>query len=87
VTKLFKKVDTSDGREILSAYYKVASINEANDKAQAVIRIVSERDLAEDQISISLYSQGLQIILHGHSKNPISQDDWAIAEEIEATLR
>lgn len=82
----WRKVDTEDGREILFALYKVEDINEAYNKAGDIIRIINENNAApESQVSLS--SENVTIVLHGHSKMPITQKDWEIAKQIGLCLR
>jgi len=86
MTEIWKKLETDDKREFLYAVYKVANIGEANRKAQLVIPIIIEHNIAEES-EISITSDRLRIVLHGHSKDSISQKDWAITEEMQEALK
>lgn len=82
----WNRVDTEDGREILFAWHKIADINEGYKKMADVIRIINENNIA-DESQISLTSDSMTIVLHGHSKEPITQKDWNIARQIETSLK
>lgn len=79
------KVSTTDGREFLSALYRVDSLEEANDILQKLLPIIIEHNAQYDsQISIS--SKDILVILHGHSTQPLNDSDWKLAHELESFL-
>ena len=78
-------MDTEDGREILFALHRVKSIAEAYQKTADVIRIAQDNNMI-DGLYISLSQVDLTITLHGTSKEKITQDDWKVAGQIEASL-
>lgn len=81
----FKKLNTEDGREFLYVLRPAASLEQSHKIAKGVIDIINKHHVAEES-SMDLSSDAINIVLHGHSKEPITEKDWEVAKEIEAYL-
>lgn len=81
----WRKTSNPDGSEALFGAFKVTDIEEASAKAGKAIKIIKSH--REDKHShMSLSCEGLAIMLHGISKEKVTDKDWAIAEEIRKAL-
>ena len=84
----WKQRKTRDGNEeMLFASLPVSSLKEANLKAGIVIdTLKSYGTVTNENSHISIFSDGLVIILYGQSKKEITEQDWAMARDVEYQL-
>ena len=83
---IWKVLSTEDNREFLAALRKVDSLETANNILLEILPIVAKHDAQHDS-DISISSENISVILHGHSSKPIDDSDWSLANELEPLLK
>jgi len=82
-----RELNPDDDNKGLFISLRVASLEEASVKAKLFTAKLKEySQVTNDESHISLYSDGLNIILYGSSKKEFTEVDWEMARELEAVL-
>lgn len=83
----WKRLKNDDDSQGLFTSLSVASLEEASIKARLVSATLKKySQLTNEASHMSLFSDGLVIVLYGTSKKEFTEDDWEMARELTRVL-